>query len=175
LVWAYRSANLPIIHVVRLYLADGSNVDLCRRAKIEGGEKIVVAGTEGSQIVGELLPSPSVLLDEGNLLAGEIQNIRDQEWVMYKPRWGAFYGPRLGESLRQLGVDTLVFSGSNFPNCPRTSMYEASERDFRVVLVKDAVSGIYDQGLQELRGIGVSIVTADECVNTLASLSRPHE
>ena len=48
---AYRSANLPIIHVIRLYLADGSNVDLCRRARIEGGGKIVVPGTEGSQIV----------------------------------------------------------------------------------------------------------------------------
>jgi nicotinamidase-related amidase len=175
LAMAYRPANLPIIHVIRLYLADGSNVDLCRRAKIEGGGKIVEPGTEGSQIVPELLPSPSVLLDEGYLLAGEIQSIGDQEWVMYKPRWGAFYGTRLDEHLRQLGVNTLVFSGSNFPNCPRTSIYEASERDFRVVLVKDAVSGIYDQGLQELRGIGVSIVTTDECVNTLASLSRPHE
>ena len=67
---AYRSANLPIIHVIRLYLADGSNVDLCRRSRIEGGGKIVVPGTEGSQIVRELLPSPSILLDEGNLLAG---------------------------------------------------------------------------------------------------------
>lgn len=34
-VSAYRDAGLPIIHVVRLYLPDGSNVDLCRRAGIE--------------------------------------------------------------------------------------------------------------------------------------------
>jgi nicotinamidase-related amidase len=172
LVGAYRSAHLPIIHVIRLYLPNGSNVDLCRRAKIESGGRVVVPGTEGSQIVSELLPSPSVRLDEVNLLAGEIQSIGDQEWILYKPRWGAFYKTQLGEYLRQLEVNTLVFSGCNYPNCPRTSMYEASERDFRVVLVEDAVSGLYDRGLQELRGIGVNVVTTDECVRNLASLGQ---
>ena len=175
LVRAFRSARLPIIHVIRLYLKDGSNVDLCRRERIEAGGKVVLPGSEGSQIVGELLPSPSVLLNERNLLAGEIQSIGDQEWILYKPRWGAFYKTRLGEYLRQLEVDTLVFSGCNFPNCPRTRIYEASERDFRVVLVKDAVSGIYDQGLRELRGIGVNPVTTDECVRNVASVGLSSE
>ncbi len=170
LVRAYRSAHLPIIHVIRLYLANGSNVDVCRRARIESGGRVVVPGTEGSQIVRELLPSPSILLDEANLIAGEIQGIGDREWVIYKPRWGAFYKTRLGEYLRQLEVDTLVFSGCNFPNCPRTSMYEASERDFRVVMVKDAVSGVYDRGVEELQGIGVTGLTTEECLRILRSL-----
>jgi nicotinamidase-related amidase len=56
-----------------------------------------------------------------------------------------------------LGVDTLVFCGCNFPNCPRTTIYEASERDYRIVLVEDAVSGIYEEGKTELRRIGVRI------------------
>src|ERR671923_2049783 len=30
---AFRSARKPIIHVIRIYSADGSNVDLCRRSK----------------------------------------------------------------------------------------------------------------------------------------------
>jgi nicotinamidase-related amidase len=171
LVEAYRSANLPIIHVIRLYSADGSNAELCRRSRIERGAKIVVPGTDGSQIVPELLPSPSVLVDEATLLAGEFQGIGNLEWVLYKPRWGAFYKTQLGEYLRQMEVNTLVFSGFNFPNCPRTSIYEASERDFRVVLVRGAVSGLYDRGLEELRGIGVNVVTSDECLRILASLS----
>lgn len=170
LLTAYRSANLPIIHVIRLYLANGSNVDLCRRKRVEGGARIAVPETEGSQIVRELLPSSSILLDAANLLAGELQTIGDQERVMYKPRWGAFFKTQLGEYLRQLEVDTLVFCGCNFPNCPRTSIYEASERDFRVVLAKDAVSGLYDRGLEELRKIGVSILTTDECIDSLALL-----
>ena len=54
------------------------------------------------------------------------------------------------------------FLGCNFPNCPRTSIYEASERDFRVVVVEDAISGIYERGKEELRNIGVTIATAEE-------------
>ncbi len=170
LVAAYRSANMPIIHVIRLYLSDRSNVDLCRRARIEGGASIVVPGTEGSNIVQELLPSASVLLDSERLLRGDPQRVGHHEWVMYKPRWGAFYQTRLEEHLREMGVDTVVLSGCNFPNCPRTSIYEASERDFRVVLVRDAVSGLYDRGIEELQGIGVTSLTTEECVRTLRSL-----
>ena len=39
-------------------------------------------------------------------------------------------------------------------------MYEASERDFRVVCVDDAVSGLYEQGRRELDNIGVVRTTA---------------
>ena len=60
--------------------------------------------------------------------------------------------------------------GCNFPNCPRTTIYEASERDFRTVLAKDGTSALYDIGLQELKSIGVSIMSADECVTWLNSL-----
>ena len=32
LLQTYREAGKPIIHIVRLYKADGSNADLCRKA-----------------------------------------------------------------------------------------------------------------------------------------------
>ncbi|MFH0960561.1 MAG: cysteine hydrolase [Pseudomonadota bacterium] len=170
LLSAYRSAMAPIIHVIRLYLADGSNVDLCRRSRVEGGVRMLAPGAEGSQIVDGLLPKPPIDLDTESLLQGKLQKIGDKESIIYKPRWGAFYKTELEERLRELGVNTIVFSGCNFPNCPRTSVYEASERDFRVVLVRDAVSGLYDRGIEELQGIGVTILTTEECVNTMRSL-----
>jgi nicotinamidase-related amidase len=40
-----------------------------------------------------------------------------------------------------------------------TSIYEASERDFRLVLVEDAVSGLYEKGVEEMRRIGVAVMT----------------
>jgi hypothetical protein len=58
-------------------------------------------------------------------------------------------------------------TGCNFPNCPRTSIYEASERDFRVVVVPDALSGLYDRGAQELVGIDVALMGAEEVVQAL--------
>jgi nicotinamidase-related amidase len=56
-----------------------------------------------------------------------------------------------------------VICGCNFPNCPRTTIYEASERDFNIVFVPDATSGVYARGLDELKGIGVAVQDVDDC------------
>jgi nicotinamidase-related amidase len=167
LLGAFRQASRPIVHVVRLYEPDGSNVDLCRRRVVEQGAPLVLPGSEGSQLADELLPVAGVELDAPALLEGEIQELAEDEVAIYKPRWGAFYNMPLERHLRDRGVSTLLFCGCNFPNCPRTSIYEASERDFRVVLVRDAVSGLYERGEQELANIGVSVVDGSEVVSSL--------
>jgi nicotinamidase-related amidase len=164
LAQAYREAGLPIVHIVRLYLTDGSNVDLCRRAMVESGARIAAPGSSGSQITADLLPSPDVVLDPKQLLRSEAQQIGPQEWIVYKGRFGAFYKTPLENLLVRLGVTTLTFVGCNFPNCPRTSIYEATERDFRVVAVTDAISAIYDRGMQELENVGVRLLTSEEAV-----------
>jgi nicotinamidase-related amidase len=154
---AYRASGRPIVHMVRLYLGDGSNVDLCRRELIQSGKEIVRPGSAGAQLVQELLPTPDVELKCSHLLEGGIQTLGPNEVVIYKPRWGAFFGTPLYDHLNGLQIKTLLVCGCNFPNCPRTTIYEASERDFRLVLVKDGVSGIYQKGREELWSIGVHL------------------
>jgi len=167
LVRAFRHAGRPIVHIVRLYAPDGSNVDLCRRRAMEAGERYLVPGEAGSQLAPELLPAGEPALDSELLLAGGIQTVGEEEVVVYKPRWGAFYGSALEDHLRERHVSTLFFCGCNYPNCPRTSIYEASERDFRVVLVRDAVSGLYERGERELAAIGVGLMSAAEVTDVL--------
>lgn len=152
----FRDRAMPIVHVVRLYHPDGSNADAVRKQVIERGARLAVPGSAGSQIAPDLLPNP-VELDHELLLSGEFQQIGPHEHVMYKPRWGAFYQTKLEQHLRDTRSDTLVFVGCNFPNCPRTSIYEASERDFRIMLVSDALSGLDDRGIKECRAIGVDV------------------
>jgi nicotinamidase-related amidase len=161
LVEAFRAARRPVVHVVRLYRPDGSNVDPCRRRAVEDGARLVLAGSPGAELAPGLLPPDAPRLDTQLLLAGGIQHVGLGEVVIYKPRWGAFFRTPLEAHLRPLGVSTLVFCGCNFPNCPRASVYEASERDFRIVLVRDAVSGLYERGEQEMRAIGVMLMDAD--------------
>ncbi len=168
---AYREARRPIIHIVRLYLEDGSNADLCRRAMIEGGARLAVPGTEGSQLMEELLPSPEVTLDPDRLLAGDPQQIGDHEWILYKSRWSAFHKTRLKELLDGLEVTTVVVAGCNYPNCPRATIYDAVALDFRTVMVKDAISGVYDRGLEEIRNIGVTIASAEEVIRQCPRVS----
>jgi nicotinamidase-related amidase len=164
---AFRQRGLPIVHAVRLYRPDGSNVDLVRRHSVAQGARIALPGSAGSQIAPELLPK-AVELDHELLLSGALQEVGTSEHVMYKPRWGAFYDTVLERRLRESGSDTVVFAGCNFPNCPRTSIYEASERDFRIVLVADAMSGVYERGMDECRAIGVAVRDLSETLDWLA-------
>ncbi len=165
---AFRSHDQPVIHVVRLYRADGSNVDRCRRHEIETGAEIVRPGSPGAELVDELKPSSDMTLDAERLLDGEFQSIGHQEWLMYKPRWGAFYSTDLDGFLDDRSVNTVVVCGCNFPNCPRTTIYEASEHDYRIVFVPEATSQTYERGNEELADIGVALKTVDETVDWLA-------
>lgn len=162
LVREFRRRGRPVVHVVRIYLSDGSNVDLCRRRGIERGSRVVAPGSEGAELVDDLKPSVETRLDAKRLLNGELQRIGPAEWILYKPRWGAFYDTPLEEHLEGLGASTVVVCGCNFPNCPRATVYEASERDLRVVLVTDATSGLYDRGVRELENIGVNMLDVEE-------------
>ena len=172
LLEAFRAADRPIVHVVRLYKEDGSNVDPVRRATVESGVRMAAPGSEGAELLDELKPEPAQRLDAAALLRGEFQRLAENEFVMYKPRWGAFYGTSLEAFLHERGIDTIVLTGCNFPNCPRTTIYEASERDFRIVAVVDAISGAYDRGVEELRNIGVLALTTEQCLAWFAGERR---
>lgn len=167
----YRKIGLPIVHIVRIYKRDGSNVDLCRKEAVEDGTDILLEGSSGCELVTGMF-NGNVRLDPDLLLSGRTQKVGNNEVVIYKPRWGAFFNTPLESHLRSLGVDTLVFVGCNFPNCPRTSVYEASERDFKIVLVEDAVSGLYPKGKEEMRNIGVQVTNAGTAIQSILKSGR---
>lgn len=164
LTTAFRESGQPIIHVVRLYKNDGSNAEPFRRELVSGDTPVLRPGTPGRLLADGLLESEDTDFDDQLLLAGEFQHFGSNEAVMYKPRWGAFYATGLEDYLRERGVTTVVFAGCNFPNCPRTSIYEASERDFDVIVATDAISGLYPQGEKELIGMGAHLASASDIV-----------
>lgn len=164
---AFRDAGRPIVHVVRLYRADGSNVEPFRRRLVSGPTPVLRPGTPGRLLAPGLAPEGSPELDDELLLSGGLQHLGPGEVVLYKSRWGAFFRTALDEHLRESGVDTTAFAGCNYPNCPRTSIYEASERDYRVVLVEGAVSGFYDRARSEMSGMGAQVLTTDEVITAV--------
>jgi nicotinamidase-related amidase len=163
----FRAKGRPIVHVVRLYRCDGSNVELCNRASIEEGQRIVMPGTSGAELLDGLKPDPNLRLDASLLLDGRFQSIGRHEWIMYKPRWSVFYQTGLEEHLRSIGITTLVICGCNFPNGPLASVYAASNRDFRIVLATDALSCSNDVTLAELARMGVYLMSSDQCLTWL--------
>jgi len=103
---AYRASQRPIVHIIRLYLSAGSNVDLCRRELIQRGNELVCPGSAGAELVQELLPAADTKLDCPYLLGGGIQTLGPGEVAIYKPRWGAFFGTPLHDHLDGLQVNT---------------------------------------------------------------------
>lgn len=165
---AFRDQGLPIVHVLRLYLPDGSNAELCRRSALAEGAQMFLAGSHGREIAADILPEAAPEPDDELLLSGSPQPIGPQEWYFYKSRWGAFYNSSLEAHLRALGVSTIVLVGCNYPNCIRATVYEASERDFRVVSVMGAISNFTENGWKELRSIGINVMDVKECIQALS-------
>ncbi|VDR40913.1 Peroxyureidoacrylate/ureidoacrylate amidohydrolase RutB [Tsukamurella paurometabola] len=162
---AFRGAGRPVVHVVRLYVPGGSDVDPVRRSAVEAGARIAAPGSRGAEVPEELL---GARLDPELLLSGAPQEVGAAEVVLFKPRWSAFHRTPLDGHLRGLGVDTVVVAGCNLPNCPRATLFDASERDYRAAVVADATSQATEQRLDDLRLIGVEVVETAEVVDALA-------
>lgn len=170
---AYRRAGRPIVHVIRIYTPDGEDADRCRRASLLAGHRLLLKGSAGRRPADALLPDPAIRIDDDLLLSGGIQAIGPEEAIIFKPRWGAFYRTALETHLREKRISTLVITGCNFPNCTRASIYEASERDFRICAVADAISGITPSDVDWLDTIGVKGVTAEAVCRHLHDAIKP--
>lgn len=170
LLAVYRAAGLLIVHVVRLY--DGQDVDLPRRSLIQAGAPLVRPGSPGSQIAPLLRPDGAPDLDPDLLLTGRLQQFASAEWAMWKPRWGAFHRTRLDQHLQSLRVSTVVLTGCNYPNCPRAAVYGASEHDYRVLIVSDAISGVQAFHLGESGRLGAVHAPTAAVVEAVQRLHR---
>jgi nicotinamidase-related amidase len=158
----FREAESLIIHVVRLYKEDGSNVDLCRRRHFEQGElRMVVPGTWGSELVATTNPT-GAKLDPDALFAGEFQELTPTELVMHKPRFSAFHDTPLKAFLDSKGIDSVVIVGITFPNCVRATQFGATDNGYRVGLIPSACTGVYDEGLKAMQAVGVQLITLDD-------------
>ena len=81
---------------------------------------------------------------------------------MYKPRWSAFYRTQLLDWLTNRGVTSVLVAGCNLPNCPRGTLFDATERDLRAAVATDAVSQATPDRLADLTLIGVQHVGAHD-------------
>ncbi|KAA9166349.1 cysteine hydrolase [Amycolatopsis acidicola] len=159
LTQAYRDAGRPVVHVVRLYLPDGSNADLSRRS-LRGKAN---PHTPGSQLADGLGGE----LDPDLLLSGQLQQTGPAEHVLYKPRWSAFFRTSLLDHLAGQDVSTVVVAGCNYPNCPRATLVDATERDLRTAAVRDAISGWTEDADRELPGLGIACLDAADVIDAV--------
>lgn len=89
--------------------------------EVQGSDRNVLRGTWGAEIVDLLKAEPA-------------------DHIFYKRRYSAFYQTDLEMCLRCWGIDTVIFTGVVTEICVETSVRDAFDRDFDVVVVSDGVA-----------------------------------
>ncbi len=143
----FRKLELPVIHIIREYKADGSDIEFIRLKKFLEGDKHAVPGTAGAEIVSELKPGPG-------------------EFVIVKPRFSAFMHTELDAVLRRHDIGHIVVAGINLANCVRETIYDGVSYGYDMVLLTDAAASTTDRiaedNIRDIGNIGVTCLTLDE-------------
>lgn len=138
-----RVRGWTVFHIIRDHAPDGADAEVYRRHLFQNGGGVCVSGSSGAEILSELSPIPG-------------------EHIVPKTRFSAFYQTGLETTLREIGVETLVLSGTQYPNCVRGSAMDALYRDFRVIIVTDGCSAAdretEEANIRDMRGMGMSCV-----------------
>lgn len=128
--------KIPVFQVITVHKADGSTWNLVMKKYGDG------ALFEGSREA-ELLP--------------EIHRNPSQELVI-KTRQSTFIRTDFEERLKRLGVDTLILCGVFTHGCVGRTAVDAYERDFHVILAKEASFS----HLKEQEKVMLEVITVEQ-------------
>lgn len=149
---AYRHRGLPVVHLVRRYRADGVDVEITRLQAFQEKGGAFIAGTKGARIIEELKPVKG-------------------EYVVIKRRWSAFFQTELDLLLGRLGVNHIVVTGVQIPNCIRSTVWDGNSLDYQVTVLSDGTGAadpaVHRANLFDMQNIGIQLLTADELISRL--------
>ncbi|OFW59172.1 MAG: hypothetical protein A2133_00220 [Actinobacteria bacterium RBG_16_64_13] len=131
---ACRHAGIAVIHTRFVLQPDGSNLGL----------------------LGETSPPARAGILNEDALSAQLDSglvVQKGDVILDKPRFGAFFGTDLEETLRRRGIDTLIIGGIATNICCETTAREAMQKEFRVFFLSDgtATSGIGGVSASELQ------------------------
>ncbi len=83
----------------------------------------------------------------------------------------AFIATELDLMLRNIGVEELIITGIQTPNCIRTTVFDAIAYNYPVTLIEDAVGAqsddIHQANVRDMANIGVRIRKAQDLNSVL--------
>lgn len=142
--WA-RSSGIPVIYIRNAYRP--SYVDSLPRMPALAERRLFDETQPGSAVIDSLAPQ------EGDV-------------VVIKRRVGTFYNTDFEIVLRGLKVHTLLFTGMSTARVIESTVREASDRDFRPVVISDACSADtpqkHENALKAIADFFGEVMTANE-------------
>ena len=143
---AFRAAGLMVIHTREGHRPDLSDLPPAKHRRglpsLRIGDpgpygRILIRGEYGHDIIDELAPFPG-------------------ELVIDKPGKGSFYGTDLQDVLTEAGITTLVVTGVTTEVCVHTTVREANDRGYEVLVLADCVGSYFP----EFQRVGLEMVAA---------------
>jgi nicotinamidase-related amidase len=151
LLSAFRSASLPVIHVITVWQADGVNMSPFTTSE-ELMKRGLREGEPGIDPVDELTPRPN-------------------EYVVRKTRYSGFFQTELESLLRSLGIVYVVTVGVATNYCVRSTVHDAMFRDFHPVVVSDCTTSYtpeeHQQTLKDIAAGFGAVKTTNELLSHL--------
>ena len=136
-----RTANIAVIHIAHQLRPDHSNMGvLADVVPTIRSERLLTGGAPSADL------HPAL-------------DIQDSDWIVIKPRIGAFTGSDLELILRARGIDTLIFAGVATGVCVDTTARQAALLDFKTIMLSDgtATSGMEGYSAEELQRMTLAI------------------
>jgi nicotinamidase-related amidase len=149
-----REIGLTLVHV-RLCSHAANGADRSRTHRLRDWR--YDRGTKEAEFLEEVAPAPG-------------------EPVVDKTTSGAFNSGRLEHVLRAGGIERIVVCGVDTRFCVETTVRDASDRGFEVVLVADGCASksraLHEQGVELLRDSYCVVMDTDEVVANVRASSR---
>jgi ureidoacrylate peracid hydrolase len=149
LIAGARQAKLPVFHTQYVYETDyrDGGIRVREQSPRLAEVGLCAAGSWDAEIAPEVAPSP-----------GEV--------VIVKNRPSSFYATRLESYLRAQRILNLVVCGVTTNICVETTVRDASQRDYRTFVVRDAVGEVEEDrhtiALKAMEYLFARVLSVDE-------------
>ena len=142
-----RAAGIEVIFLrIASQLRDGREMNAMQK---RSGTLVATLGSKETEILDEIAP-------------------RDDELIINKGSSGVFNGTAFDQLLRNMGIEHLIFCGVGTNYCVETSVRDAGDRGFNVVMLSDGCAARNAEherlAAEILDGVYCRVVTTDEAI-----------
>lgn len=142
-----RANDWAIIYIYRIHRPSGADAELFRRHFFEEGHPFCIAGTEGAAIPEEIAPQPG-------------------DYKVTKQRFSAFFATDLDIILRGLGTKNVYVTGTQYPNCIRSTAVDSMSLDYNTTVVTDCCSAATDEvekaNIYDIQNMGIPCIPSSQ-------------
>jgi nicotinamidase-related amidase len=161
---AARAANVPVFFAVGYHRPDLRDF---RSTVVDADQNLspypdgprarkptsATLGTHESRVIDELAPT-------------------EEDFVVPKPRWSAFFGTVLESNLRALGIETLLIAGGSTDVGIASTVFAARDLDYNIVVLRDCCNslrpGAQDFFMDRIFPRMGRVISADQAVALLS-------